>query len=186
MQAPQPAGTERTGVSCAPAGEDAVGLEGGLRRRKRRSLRVVDEVQHKPAAVLAVAQGIELPQTGDAAVEHAVAPLPVDVGRRIARQRCRHLHALRGQERCEVLLSGFGEDGEVASVDHPNAQGTRTLHEFPEVAVQLRRASGEVQRGDPAHRRVNPAQRHERREIHEGRDMHRGDAPADRQVAGRS
>ena len=55
------------------------GLQRFLRRRQRRADGVVDQVQDPAAAGQAVAQRIELAQTGQAGFEDAVAALAVDV-----------------------------------------------------------------------------------------------------------
>ncbi len=57
-----------------------------LRRRQAGALRVVDQIQLQIAAWLAVAQRVQLPEPGDAALEYAVAALAVDVVARIAGQ----------------------------------------------------------------------------------------------------
>ena len=137
-----------------------VGLQRALRRRQRRALRVVDQVQHQAAAGLTVAQRIELAQPGDAAVEHAVATLAVDIGGRVTGQRGGHFHALGGQEIGQVRLPGLGQDGEVASVDDLDAQRTGTTHQVAEMRVQLRRATGQVQRGDATCRQHRQHQCH--------------------------
>ena len=63
-----------------------VGLQLGLGWGQHRPLGVVDEVQRQPRLRLAVAEGVEPLQPGDAAGEHAIAALAIDVGRQIAGQ----------------------------------------------------------------------------------------------------
>jgi len=57
-----------------------------------------------------------------------------------------------GQERRQILLSRLEQDGQVAAVHHVYAavaaQGTRLAHQPAEVRVQLRRATGQVERPD--------------------------------------
>ena len=127
-----------------------VGLQRRLRRRQHRPLRVVDQVERQAGARAPVAAGVELPQRGDALVEHAVAALAVDVGHRVARQRGRHVDAVQGQKVGQILLAGFEQHGEVAAVDHAHAEGACRSRQPAEVGVQLGRAAGDVERGDAA------------------------------------
>ena len=62
----------------------------------------------------------------------------------------RHLDLPCGEEPGEILEAGLVQDREVAAVDDPESEGARLLHQPPEVRVQLRRAAGDVQRGDAA------------------------------------
>ncbi len=127
-----------------------VGLQRALRRRQRRALWVVDQVQYQPAAFLPVAQGIELLQAGDAAVEHAIAALAVHVRGRVAGQRGRHFHSLLGEEGRQIVLARLGKDGEIAAVDHPHAHGAGCAHQIKKVRAQLWCAAGQVQGGNAA------------------------------------
>jgi hypothetical protein len=83
------------GQTVEPVEDDAVArlklllvgdLEPFLRRWQTGSERVVDQVQIQAAARLPVAQGIELPEAGDAALEHPLAALSIDVFLQIAGQ----------------------------------------------------------------------------------------------------
>ena len=121
-------------------------LECRLGRRQRRALRVVDQAEPKARRFVAVAQGIERLQCHDAALEHAVTALPVNVAGRVARQRRDDFHALIRQKLRQVLLPRLGKNGQVAAVDHRHAQRPRRVHQTPEVHIEFWRAAGQVQR----------------------------------------
>ena len=121
-------------------------LECRLGRRQRRALRVVDQAEPKARRFVAVAQGIERRQCHDAALEHAVTALPVNVAGRVARQRRDDFHALIRQKLRQVLLPRLGKNGQVAAVDHRHAQRPRRVHQTPEVHIEFWRAAGQVQR----------------------------------------
>ena len=82
-----------------------VGFERVLRRRQRRSLRIVDEIEHEAGAVASVAERVEPLQAADRALEHALAALPIDIVLEIARHRGDDLDLLAGEEFGEVLLA---------------------------------------------------------------------------------
>ena len=56
-----------------------VGLELLLRRRKRGTERIVDQIQDQPAVGMAVPQRIQPAQCGDGPLENPVSPLCIDV-----------------------------------------------------------------------------------------------------------
>ncbi len=127
--------------------EDAavVRLQRALRRWQPRSLRVVDEVQHQTAARARVAEPVQARQGREAAREHALAALPVDVVLQVARQRGDDLHRLRGKELGQALLPGLVQHGQVAPVDDVHAERARAQDELPEMRIELRRPAREVQ-----------------------------------------
>eukprot|EP00754_Rhynchopus_humris_P001735 Rhum_TRINITY_DN10995_c0_g2::Rhum_TRINITY_DN10995_c0_g2_i1::g.41701::m.41701 len=144
-----------------------------LLRRQEGAQRVVHEVQRQPRARLAVPGGVELLQALDRGVEHAFAPLCVDVLRRVARHRRHHLDAVLCEEGRRVLVPLQRQHRQVAPVDHLDALRTRTLRQLPEVRVQLGRAARDVQgldgaalldqRQHPVHRRLVHVLRHAQR-----------------------
>src|SRR5581483_4615509 len=123
-----------------------VPLELRLRRRQRRPLRVVDEIQHEPAAGLRIAQRIEPPQHADALVEYAAAALPVDVFLQIAGQRGDDLHAVAGEKLGETFLAGLFENREIAPIHHFRAEAARLADEVAEMRIELGGAAGYIQR----------------------------------------
>ena len=133
--------------------EDAlvVGLERRLRRRQRRPLRIVDEIEREPRAVAAVAERVEALQPAD----RARRTRPCRAGGRrcppgstASRRRSRPARAARnsGRSSWPRLL----EDREVAAVHHAARPcRARAVHHAAEMRIELGRAAGDVERRDP-------------------------------------
>ena len=102
-------------------------------------------MEREAGTLPAIAQRIQLLKPGDAAVEHALAALPVHTLQRVAGQGCDDLDAVGRQKIGQIVLPRFGEDRQVAAVDDLHAQRPRALHQPPEVRVQLGRAAGQIQ-----------------------------------------
>src|SRR6266849_1958410 len=125
-----------------------VGLERGLRRRQRRSLRIVDEVEHEPAVLAPVAERVESFEAADGGLEHPRPALAVDIVLEVARQGSDDLDPLAGEKVGEVLLSGHLQNGEVAAVQHPHAHVAGRAHQAAEMRIELRRPAGDVEGRD--------------------------------------
>ena len=96
-------------------------LQGLLGRRQHRTQRVVDEIQLPVWITRSIAQGIELAQSADAALKHAIAPLLVNVLGAVTGQGGGDANALLRQEFSQIVLAGFAEDREIAAVNHGGA-----------------------------------------------------------------
>ncbi len=130
-----------------------VRLELLLRRRQRRALRVVDEVEDEAAALGGVAERVQPLEALDASFVDPFAALPVDQLRRVARQRGRDLDFVFRQEGIQVLLAGLAEDGQVAAVDDVRAELPRTQDEVTETRMKLGRAARDIQLPDRRNRK---------------------------------
>ena len=95
-----------------------IGLQGLLGGRQDWSQRVVDEIQLPVRIARSVAQGIELAQPADAAFEHAIPSLTIHIFSAVTGQGCGDTYALLRQKFSQVLLTGFTEDREIATVNH--------------------------------------------------------------------
>ena len=76
------------------------------------------------------------------------AALRVDVLLRVARQRGDYADAMACEELTEPVHVGLHQHRQVAPVDNLDAQGRGALDERAECGVHLRRAAGDIQRGD--------------------------------------
>src|SRR5262249_52913724 len=94
-----------------------------LRRRQRRSLGIVDEIEHEPGLRAPIAQPVQDFQAADGRFEHALAALAVDILFEVAGKRSDDLDPLAREEFGEVLLPGDFEDGEIAAIYHAHAHG---------------------------------------------------------------
>ena len=128
-------------------------LELALRRRKRGTKRVVDQVETQVRARATVAQAVQPAQCLDAAVEHLSPALALDVLPGVAGQRSDHRHVVLGEELRQIPISALVEDGEIAAVDHLESQRPCPLHQDPEIRVHLRSAAREVERPHAGTRR---------------------------------
>src|SRR5262245_36569887 len=120
-------------------------LERLLRRRQRRTLGIIDEVEHEPSLGAPVAQPIEGFQPADGRFEHALAALAIDVVFEIAGKRSDDLDPLAGEKFGEVLLAGDFENGEIAAIHHAHAHGPRGGNQSTKMRVEFRRAAGDVE-----------------------------------------
>ena len=84
-------------------------------------------------------------QRCNAEVKHAIAALPVNICSRITGHGRHDLHPVLLQEFGQILLTRLKQDGQVAAVDHAHALLPRSFDQRAKAAVQLRRATGQVQ-----------------------------------------
>ena len=120
-------------------------LERLLRRRQRRPLGIVDDVEHEPRLGAPVAEPVEGFQAADGRFEHALAALAIDVVFEIAGKGSDDLDPLAGEKLREILLAGDFENGEIAAIHHAHTHGTGGGHQSAKVRVELRRAAGDVE-----------------------------------------
>jgi hypothetical protein len=64
----------------------------------------------------------------------------------IAGQRSCDLDPMFRQEFCKIFLPRRFENGEITPVDHMNASPARPVHQLPEVGIQFRCTSCEIER----------------------------------------
>ena len=100
-----------------------VRLQRLLTGRQAGPQRVVHQVQREAAAGLAVTQGVQRLQGGNALVEYAIAALLVNVGRRIAGHGGHDVDPVLCQESGHTFVPRFAQDSEVAAVHHFHALG---------------------------------------------------------------
>src|SRR5450631_3658134 len=120
-------------------------FERGLRWRQRRPLRIVDEVKRK-LRIAAETERVELLQSADRTVEHALAALAFHIVLQIAGHRGHHLDAVRRQKFGEIFLAWLLQDGEVATVHYLDAELARRRHQTAKIRIELGRAAGDVER----------------------------------------
>ena len=125
-----------------------VGLERFLRRRQRRPLRIVDEVEHEPRLVATIAERVE-PLAGRGSRRRTrpcrAGGRHCPRGSRASRRRSR---PAAGEKGGQVLLARHLQDGQVAAVDHPHAHVARRADQSPEMRIELGRAAGDVEGRD--------------------------------------
>mmetsp|Transcript_8693 Transcript_8693/g.23259 ORF Transcript_8693/g.23259 Transcript_8693/m.23259 type:complete len:274 (-) Transcript_8693:618-1439(-) len=131
-------------------------VEQVLPRRQEGAGRVEDQVQAQCAgclgSALAIAKCVQYSQPLDATVKDPSPSLLVRLGGVVRREGCNDVNLVLHQELGEVLLPGFQEHGQVATVNDAQvwplpalAQGRGTLDQAAESRVHLRRAAGDVQ-----------------------------------------
>ena len=120
-------------------------FKGLLRWCQARALRVVDQVQLKVAARLAVAQRVEFAQAGDAALKNAITTLDVDIVTGITGQGGRYGNLLGGKKLSQILMARLGQDGQIAAVDNLDVRGPGAPNQRAELRVHFWRATGQVQ-----------------------------------------
>src|SRR3974390_125301 len=103
-----------------------VGFERCLRRGQERALRIIDEIERKPASV---AERIQFAQGPDRGIEHTLAALALDIVLQITGHRRDDLDPLMREEFSRVSLSRLFENREIATVDHMHAALSRRAHE---------------------------------------------------------
>ncbi|CDI02601.1 hypothetical protein BN873_330078 [Candidatus Competibacter denitrificans Run_A_D11] len=109
---------------------------------------------------MTIAQAVELSQPGQAGLEYALTPLPVNVFFEITRQGGGDLDGVRRQKRCQILLAGLAENREIATVDDMDTQRANIGNESPKRRIQLRCTAGQIQGGDLPGRQITQQQRH--------------------------
>ena len=119
-------------------------------------------MQLQAAVSVAVAESIELAKPTDAALEDSVSPLLIHIGFAVAGQRGDHPHPLIRQKLSQVVLSRFGQDREIAAVDHVDAIGSHLADQRSKSRMQLWGSAGEIKAADA----LNP--HHLRDQLHQG------------------
>ena len=87
-------------------------------------------------------------QSLDASLEYPFSALRIHVVLGVARQRCDHLDLLLREEFIQSFLARFGQNGQIAAIDHPCAGGSRRDDHPAKLRIQLGRATGEVEHPD--------------------------------------
>ena len=86
-------------------------------------------------------------QPFDAALEDSVSPLLIHIGFAVAGQRGDHPHPDR-QKLSQIVLSRFGQDREIAAVDHVDAIGSHLADQRSKSRMQLWGSAGEIKAAD--------------------------------------
>src|ERR1700730_13337078 len=151
-------------------------LERLLRRRQRRPLGTVDDVEHEPRLGAPVAEPVEGFQAEDGCFVHALAALAIDVVFEIAGKGSDNLDLLAGEKLRKILLAGDFENSEIAAIHHAHAHGAGGGHQSAKVRVELGRAAGDIEGGQALSRkeskhRVDYLARHFLAAVRAGVDM---------------
>src|SRR6476660_697340 len=125
-----------------------VSLERGLRRRKQRTLRIVNKIEYE-RWMTAVVERVQALEATDRTVEDTFAALPLDIVLQIAWHRRDDLDALARQKFCGVFLARLFENGEIAAVHDFDAEFACFVHQPAKTRIKLRRAASNVESRDP-------------------------------------
>src|SRR4029077_2116333 len=124
-----------------------VGLERGLRRRKRRALRIVNKVEYE-RWMTSIVERVQAPEAADRTVEDTLAALPFDIVLQIAWHRGNDLDALACQKFCGVFLARLLQNGEIAAVNDFDAESACFVLRPAKIRIKLRSAAGNVESRD--------------------------------------